>query len=986
MIIRLVSIIIGYLFGMIHNALIAGKLKGIDIREHGSGNSGTTNAFRVLGTKTGIIVFLLDAAKAAIACLVVRLLFGSDDTQLTHVYMCYAAFGAVIGHCFPFYMGFKGGKGVAETLGAMLVIDWRMALVAFALFIIIVAFTRYVSLGSIVAATFFLAEWFVFKALGWMWLEGSRYWECVAIVGLIALIIVVKHRSNIKRLLAGNENKFGNKVSVSGPDVKKIVAPVMAAALIFTLAGCGESEQPSSQDAGSQTVATESISDTEPVSGSEAVPAPESEPVIRVATGTITGHLSTPYAEEEGDSLIASLIMPTLYSYDRSGALLTDISAGRTIPFKGVDYTYRGLADISSEYDAANDISTYTIKLSDDGKFSDGSVITADDLIFTYYFLCDDSYGGRYSLAGENIIGIRAYQLNNSQAPFINITSENVSDALDNPSEELRALINTQIIRPIIVEGRAFCEENWQRYVERGYGNSAQELFVMLFPTALQSDYSGEGKTFDEVVEDTVALFGMNYKAIARIYYGSVEYLDNDVNALVKKYLYEKQLETMGGVEVPAIDGIKKIDGWTVSVRVLGKGDALMKKICDIPVLSLRFYGDAASYSYEEGRFGVTRGDVSAVKSHSGSPLGYGPYVFDSIENGVVTLVPNEHYTLGEKPTADLKFINVVSADRIANVQAGSIDFASIKLTGDEIELIREANSRSAGGSVISTVYFNDQSYEYFGFNCAKLSAGEDKGLSLRTAIATLLGSYRESAVTDNAGNAGKVIYYPGSSSGYFTPDEKSDIYKARFVPAAGANVLDNVRALLGAAGYTFDAEGRAVADDLHPTSLKIAIPSYQLNDHVMMDMFERLGSDMSELGFTLEPTYFDQLDEFILALAGKSYDMWIAERSTASIVPSDFYSTDGKNNYYGYSDAAADALIASITSGATLPSEGYPALYNIVMDAVIEFPVYQRQVAYIYSPSRVVFDDSRQLTEFYTVFDDLSTLSLAESVRNTEE
>ncbi|MBQ7248399.1 MAG: glycerol-3-phosphate 1-O-acyltransferase PlsY [Lachnospiraceae bacterium] len=975
MIIRFISIIIGYLFGMIHNALIAGRLKGIDIREHGSGNSGTTNALRVLGTKMGIVVFLLDAAKAAIACLIVWLIFRSDDIALTHVYMCYAALGAVIGHCFPFYMGFKGGKGVAETFGAMLVIDWRMALIAFALFIVIVAFTRYVSLGSIIAASFFFLEWIIFKALGWMWLDGKCYMECLAIVGVIALIIIVKHRSNIKRLLAGNENKFGHRVDPGSKGVSRMAVPVLVFALIAGLAGCGgvESTSPADTDTDTSVVTEASEQDTAP--SSEAVP--EAEPMIRIATGTITGHLSTPYAEEEGDVLIASLITPTLYTYDRSGVLLTDASAGVTRPFEGKDYTYRSLADITSEYDQVSDISTFTLKLSPDGKFSNGTSITSDDLIFTYYFLCDDSYSGPYSLANENIIGIRAYQLNNSQAPFINITSENVSDALDSPSEELRTLINTQIIRPIIEEGRTFCEDNWQRYVERGYGNSAQELFVMLFPTALQSDYSGEGKTFDEVVEETVTLFGMNYKAIARIYYGSVEYLDQDVNALVRKHLYEKQLATMGGVEVPAIEGITRVDGWTVSVRVLGRGDSLMKKICDIPVLSMSYYGDAASYDYENSSFGLTRGDVSKIKSHSGSPLGYGPYVFDSIENGVVRLKPNTSYTLGQVPTADLSFINVVMADRIQEMQLGHIDFASIKMTAEENDLIREVNSRAAGGSVISSIYVNDSSYEYFGLNASLLASGEDKGLALRTALAVLISAEKEKAVSDNLGVAGRVINYPGSSSSYLIPAYGSDSYKEFFVLPKDRDILDYARELFSAAGYTFDEEGRAKGDDTHKTSFKIAIPSYEIDDHVMMEIFEGFESSMSELGFEVNPTYFEQLDEFIIALSGKSYDIWMAERSTSSLSPETFYATGGRSNFYGISDEAIDALFASIASGEKTADEGYPEVYGLVMNDVIEVPVYQRQVADIYNPSRVSVDPDASLTEFYSVFDDPGVLSL---------
>ena len=117
---RLYCIIIGYGFGLFQTAFIYGKMHGIDIREHGSGNAGTTNTLRVLGTKAGLIVLAGDIIKTILAIVVCELLFGKTHPQEVYLLKLYAAAGAILGHNFPFYLKFRGGKGIASTAGLVL--------------------------------------------------------------------------------------------------------------------------------------------------------------------------------------------------------------------------------------------------------------------------------------------------------------------------------------------------------------------------------------------------------------------------------------------------------------------------------------------------------------------------------------------------------------------------------------------------------------------------------------------------------------------------------------------------------------------------------------------------------------------------------------------------------------------------------------------------------------------------------------------------
>ena len=151
---RVICLAIGYLFGLFQTGYIYGKFHHFDIRKHGSGNAGTTNALRTMGVKAGAITLIGDCFKCVFAVLLVRAIFASKTDMLPLLSM-YAAFGAVLGHNYPFYMNFKGGKGIAVTAG-IIITDLRLTAVCLLAFILIVGLTRYVSLGSLVVSVLFL--------------------------------------------------------------------------------------------------------------------------------------------------------------------------------------------------------------------------------------------------------------------------------------------------------------------------------------------------------------------------------------------------------------------------------------------------------------------------------------------------------------------------------------------------------------------------------------------------------------------------------------------------------------------------------------------------------------------------------------------------------------------------------------------------------------------------------------------------------------
>lgn len=202
---RLICLAIGYLFGLFQTGYIYGKMNHVDIRKHGSGNAGTTNALRTLGWKAGVITFIGDCLKCVLAVVLVRLIYA--DSGHVELLAFYAGLGAVLGHNFPVYLNFKGGKGIASTAGLILAVNPVMFLIVAVVFIGIVLITQYVSLGSLVIMVLFVAQIVIYGQMGGFALSGMELYEFYAIAVVLAALAFWRHRANIKRLLNGTENK-----------------------------------------------------------------------------------------------------------------------------------------------------------------------------------------------------------------------------------------------------------------------------------------------------------------------------------------------------------------------------------------------------------------------------------------------------------------------------------------------------------------------------------------------------------------------------------------------------------------------------------------------------------------------------------------------------------------------------------------------------------------------------------------------------------
>ncbi len=201
--------VIAYLIGSINfSIIISKKLAGFDVREKGSGNAGSTNVLRTVGKGAAILTLIGDILKGVVAILIAllagKLVQGLDNSLLVQL----AGIFVIVGHTFPVFFGFKGGKGVATSLGVLLMTNWQIGLICLVFALVLMALTRMVSVGSIAAAILFPV---LVAFIDQNFIVSASHWNYFIYSILVALLVIFNHRSNLKRIFTGTENKISFK-------------------------------------------------------------------------------------------------------------------------------------------------------------------------------------------------------------------------------------------------------------------------------------------------------------------------------------------------------------------------------------------------------------------------------------------------------------------------------------------------------------------------------------------------------------------------------------------------------------------------------------------------------------------------------------------------------------------------------------------------------------------------------------------------------
>lgn len=755
---------------------------------------------------------------------------------------------------------------------------------------------------------------------------------------------------------------------------KKALSVALTLSMCAAIVGCGKKESSNKDNgnlSGDNTNVTEQTNETPLVVGSL----------------EFSEKFSPFFADSGYDQTVVDMTNVSLLTTDRTGGLILNSIEGETVAYNGTDYTYTGISDIAVNYDEATDITTYNIKIRDDVKFSDGHVMDADDIIFTYYVLSDTSYDGSSTLYSVPILGMQNYRKNNSNAENTTISDEEISAGLENLSEEAKAAITEQIIVPVLTS-----ELDW---VKGLYGNDNYKTYTDEIPVAkdLFAHFYNLDSTYDsttvedeaQVLADIIAQYGADYKALGRGYAGDESYYTEDVTAIVSDLLLEEKLAS-GGEEVASIEGIKKLSQTEVEVLVKGYDASAIYKICGITVAAMHYYGDESSYDYENNNFGFTRGDVSSIKAKTTTPMGAGPYQFVKYENKVVYFEANPYYYKGEPLTKYVQFKETTEADKISGVGTGTIDIADPSGSVAAFAEISGYNSNGElSGDKIMTSTVDNLGYGYIGINASTVNVGgepaSEASKNLRKGLATIISVYRDVTIDSYYGEVADVINYPISNTSWAAPQKSDEGYEVAFSKDVEGNpiytadmtaddkyaaALDATVGYLKAAGYTYDeAAGKFTqAPEGAKLEYEIIIAAGGSGDHPSFAILTKAKEDLAKIGITLtinDPSDANQLWE---RLDVGTQELWVAAWS-ATIDPDMYqvyHSTNivgmggSDSNHFHITDDTLDQLILDARKSAdqSYRKATYKTCLDTILEWAVEIPVYQRQNCVIFSEERV--------------------------------
>ena len=436
-------------------------------------------------------------------------------------------------------------------------------------------------------------------------------------------------------------------------------------------------------------------------------------------------------------------------------------------------------------------------------------------------------------------------------------------------------------------------------------------------------------------------------------------------------------VETGKSADHISISGIQKTGDYSMRV-VATEVDATLIYQLSMPIAPLHYYGDESKYDYDNNKFGFDKGDLSVVREKTTQPMGAGPYVFKSFENGTVYMDANPTYYKGEPKTAHLNFLETQEADKVTGVEAGTLDISDPSYSTEVADQITQYNDGddSMDGSVITTRLIDYRGYGYIGLAASNVNVGDDpaseESKDLRKAIATVLAVYRDEGISSYYGNTASVINYPISNTSWAAPQVTDDGYTVAYSVDVDGNPIytdgmsqeDKYDAALQAALGYFEKAGYTVENGKLTAAPEGAKLEYQVNigaggagDHPSFLLLKNAADAFKKIGFTLNVNDMAQAADLYASYQTGVAEMWCAAwQSSADPDMYQLYHSKGSTNYYQINDSDLDELIVDARSSTdeTFRKGLYKAVMEIIMDWGVEVPVYQRSEAYIVSTERV--------------------------------
>ncbi len=792
-----------------------------------------------------------------------------------------------------------------------------------------------------------------------------------------------------------------------------IVLVVLLALSMFT--SCGKKE--TSTAATTTTTSTTTAAATTTTTTSTTTTATTTAAVVEkpstavYATASFGMKFSPFFAATAYDQDIVSLTQLGLLAADRGGAIIYDGINGETHTYNGTDYTYYGAGSVEVVQNADGTVD-YKLTMRDDIYFSDGVNATIDDVIFGIYVLSDPTYDGSSTIYAQPIIGMEEYYNSMSSADSLIFAAgkDNTDYSRWSKAEQ------DQFWADMDKAGEAFAQEIVD-YVVANYADSYSESYLgvsaadVKASTALQVKlgmylwgYSGawfEGATAADYWKAILDNFGGDIMQATEVETaGSTIF---QCLASVTDNAYSYGIST--GSDVKSISGIEKTGKYTMTVH-MSSFDATSIYNMSFTITPLHYYGDTSLYNGVDS-FGFVKGDLSSVRAKTTQPLGAGPYVFESYNNGVVTLKANSTYFLGEPEIDTLLFQESQDSDYVPGIVTGTFDIASPSISDSTLMAIQDANSNGEiVGDTLTTYLVDYRGYGYIGINANAVNVGgvpgSEESKNLRKGIMTLLSVYRDTVINSYYGDKASVIQYPISNTSWAAPQPTDAGYQIAYSKDVDGNAIYTssmndqqkydaaLQAAIGffkAAGYTWDENSQKFT--AAPAGAKMVyealIPGQGGQDHPAYGIAVGASEALAKVGITL--TVNDcNTTTWNNALEANTAEIWAA--AWQSTVDPDMYqvyhsrNANGQNtnsNHYQITDDELDALIiAGRTSSDTdFRKATYKTAMEIIMDWGVELPTYQRKECTVASTIRI--DNTtmpKDMTPYWGWYAEIETLA----------
>ncbi len=669
-----------------------------------------------------------------------------------------------------------------------------------------------------------------------------------------------------------------------------------------------------------------------------------------VAYSPFSEKFSPFYGESGYDMDVVDMVCGSMMTTDRVGGIVYNAIEGETRAYNGTDHFYSGMADLSVVYDKDTNITTYTTKMRKDIKYSDGTPMTADDLIFTYYVYLDPGYVGSTTLSSYDIVGLKDYRTQT--------TSE-----IYGKYESLATAIQAAGHDHVWAEGDAWTKEQQDAYwaifdakwtevcqaiVDTVMANYLTDEYATAVGSTAEAIAASEGLTvaygmamwgFGELGKDTTVFTAKDgktfdfskeeYPTIADYYaatfaayagdgekFSATEHPAQDAAYVVvgtkNAFITQegaKEPEMTDGIK--NVSGIVRVDDYTVEVKTYGYSAPAVYSILGLAAAPKHYYGDG-TYDYAANNFGHPFGDLSVVEAKTTVPLGAGPYKFVKYENKIVYFEANENYYKGAPKIKYMQWKETLAPDMVTAVTSGTADISDPSFNKTAADTIRSYNSnQELQGDKIVTNLVDNRGYGYIGLNSETISVGgkadSTESKYLRTAIATVIAAQREVAINSYYGPAASVINYPISNTSWAAPQKTDADYKQAFstgidgkdiftadmdTPAKEAAALAAAVEYLKAAGYTYDdATAKFVmAPEGAKLEYEIIIPGDGTGDHPSFGILTEAKNQLEKIGIIL--TINDPADSNLMwdRLNAGTQEMWCA--AWQSTIDPDMYQT----------------------------------------------------------------------------------------------